>query len=172
MYYSVSHKIIRYRYYPCPISSVFDTHIFVFASENTCICIRIRSYQYLNLNPNKNTKTNMILVMFVRIRSDYTPNHRHRRVCHGLAMHPDRYTTTEGQDGNGAPPSLRCSLSHFFLYVRPSPTFDADSTPMQGDQGRGGGSILYSKMDEVRAWIEELNSTIPGSLLQRAMFGR
>jgi hypothetical protein len=73
MYYSVSDKNIRYRYYPCPISFVFDTHLSVFASENTRICIRIRSYPYSNSNPNENMKTNMVLVISVRIRSDYTP---------------------------------------------------------------------------------------------------
>jgi hypothetical protein len=62
---------IRYRQYPCLTSSVFDTHLFVFVSEN--IRIRIRSYPYSNLNPNKNMKTNMISVISVRIRSDYVP---------------------------------------------------------------------------------------------------
>jgi hypothetical protein len=64
---------IRYRQYPCPTSSVFDTHLSVFVSENIRIRIRIRSYPYSNLNPNKNMKTNMISVIFVRIRSDYIP---------------------------------------------------------------------------------------------------
>jgi hypothetical protein len=73
MYYSVSDKNIRYRYYPCPISSVFDTHLSIFASENTRICIKIRSYLYSNSNPKKNMKTNMVLVISVCIRSDYTP---------------------------------------------------------------------------------------------------
>jgi hypothetical protein len=62
-----------YRQYPCPTSSVFDTQLFVFVSENICIRIRIRSYPYSNSNPNKNMKTNMISVISVRIRSDYIP---------------------------------------------------------------------------------------------------
>jgi hypothetical protein len=62
---------IRYRQYPCPTSSVFDTQLSVFVSENIRIRIRIRSYPYSNSNPNKNMKTNMISVISVRIRSDY-----------------------------------------------------------------------------------------------------
>jgi hypothetical protein len=61
---------IRYRQYPCSTSSVFDTQLFVFVSEN--IRIRIRSYPYSN--SNKNMKTNMVSVISVRIRSDYIPN--------------------------------------------------------------------------------------------------
>jgi hypothetical protein len=63
---------IRYRQYPCPISSVFDTHIPVFVFENIRICIR--SYSYSNSNPSKNMKTNMISVISVCIRSDYIPS--------------------------------------------------------------------------------------------------
>jgi hypothetical protein len=62
---------IRYRQYSCPISSVFNTHLSVFVSEN--IRIRIRIYPYSNSNSNKNMKTNMISVISVRIRSDYIP---------------------------------------------------------------------------------------------------
>jgi hypothetical protein len=62
---------IRYRQYPCPTSSVFDTQLFVFVFEN--IRIRIRSYPYSNPNPNKNIKTNMVSVISVCIRSDYIP---------------------------------------------------------------------------------------------------
>jgi hypothetical protein len=76
MYYSVSDKNIHYRCYPCPTSSVFDTHLSVFASENIRICIRIRSYPYSNSNPKKNMKTNMVSVKSVCIRSDYTPTHK------------------------------------------------------------------------------------------------
>jgi hypothetical protein len=65
---------IRYRQYPCPTSSVFDTQLSVFVSENIRIRIRIRSYPYSNSNPNKNMKTNMVSVISVRIRSDYIPN--------------------------------------------------------------------------------------------------
>jgi hypothetical protein len=32
MYYSVSDKNIRYQCYPCPTSSIFDTHLSIFAS--------------------------------------------------------------------------------------------------------------------------------------------
>ena len=74
--YTISDKNIRYRRYPCPISSVFDPRLSVFVFENIRICIRIRSYPYSNSNPNKNMKTNMISVISVRIRSDYTPNLR------------------------------------------------------------------------------------------------
>jgi hypothetical protein len=76
MWNDVLHDIrqkIRYRQYPCPISSVFDTQLSVFVSENIRICIRIRSYPYSISNPNKNMKTNMVSVISVRIRSDYIP---------------------------------------------------------------------------------------------------
>ena len=72
--YTISDKNIRYRRYPCPISSVFDPRLSVFVFENIRICIRFRSYPYSNSNPNKNMKTNMILLISVRIRSDYTPS--------------------------------------------------------------------------------------------------
>jgi hypothetical protein len=72
--YTISDKNIRYRRYPCPISSVFDPRLSVFVFENIRICIRIRSYPYSNSNPTKNTKTNMISLISVRIRSDYTPS--------------------------------------------------------------------------------------------------
>ena len=62
---------IRYRQYPCPTSSVFDTQLSVFVFENIRIRICIRSYPYSNSNPNKNMKTNMISVISVHIRSDY-----------------------------------------------------------------------------------------------------
>ena len=71
--YTISDKNIRYRRYPCPISSVFDPRLSVFVFENIRICIRIRSYPYSNSNPTKNMKTNMISLISVRIRSDYTP---------------------------------------------------------------------------------------------------
>jgi hypothetical protein len=54
----------------------FDPRLSAFVFENICICIRIWSYPYSNLNSNKNMKTNMISLIFVRIRSDYTPNLR------------------------------------------------------------------------------------------------
>jgi hypothetical protein len=73
MSYTISDKNIRYRRYPCPISSVFDPRLSVFVFENIRICIRIRSYPYSNLNSTKNMKTNMISLISVRIRSDYTP---------------------------------------------------------------------------------------------------
>jgi hypothetical protein len=69
--YTISDKNIRYRRYPCSISSVFDPRLFVFVFENIRICIRIRSYPYSN--STKNMKTNMISLISVRIRSDYTP---------------------------------------------------------------------------------------------------
>jgi hypothetical protein len=75
--YTISDKNIRYRRYPCPISSVFDPRLSVFVFENIRICIRIRSYPYSNSNPTKNMKTNMISLISVRIRSDYTPIHGH-----------------------------------------------------------------------------------------------
>ena len=71
--YTISDKNIRYRRYPCPISSVFDPRLSVFVFENIRICIRIRSYPYSNSNPTKNMKTNMISLISVCIRSDYTP---------------------------------------------------------------------------------------------------
>jgi hypothetical protein len=71
--YTISDKNIRYRHYPCPISSVFDPRLSVFVFENIRICIRIRSYPYSNSNLTKNMKTNMISLISVRIRSDYTP---------------------------------------------------------------------------------------------------
>jgi hypothetical protein len=74
----ISDKKNRYRQYPCPTSSVFDTQLSVFVSENICIRIRIRSYPYSNSNPNKNMKINMISVISVRIRSDYIPFHTPR----------------------------------------------------------------------------------------------
>ena len=67
---------IRYRQYPCPTSSVFDTQLSVFVFENIRICIRIRSYPYSNLNPNKNIKINMISLISVCIWSYYTPTRR------------------------------------------------------------------------------------------------
>jgi hypothetical protein len=70
MSYTTSDKV-RYRQYSCLTSSVFDTHLSVFVSENIRIHIRIRSYPYSN--PNKNMKTNMISVISVCIRSDYIP---------------------------------------------------------------------------------------------------
>jgi hypothetical protein len=70
--YTIFDKNIRYRRYPCPISSVFDPRLFVFVFENIRICIRIRSYPYSNSNSTKNMKTNMISLISVRIRSDYT----------------------------------------------------------------------------------------------------
>ena len=70
--YTISDKNIRYRRYPCPISSVFDPRLSVFVFENIRIYIRIRSYSYSNSNPTKNMKTNMISLISVRIRSDYT----------------------------------------------------------------------------------------------------
>jgi hypothetical protein len=77
---------IRYRQYPCPTSSVFDTQLSVFVSENIRIRIRIRSYPYSNSNPNKNMKTNMISVISVRIRSDYIPSSIcvSPRLCRGV----------------------------------------------------------------------------------------
>jgi hypothetical protein len=72
--YTISDKNIRYRRYPCPISSVFDPRLSVFVFENIRICIPIQSYLYSNSNPTKNMKTNMISLVFVRIRSDYTPS--------------------------------------------------------------------------------------------------
>jgi hypothetical protein len=51
MSYTISDKNIRYRRYPCPISSVFDPRLSVFVFENIRICIRIRSYPYSNSNP-------------------------------------------------------------------------------------------------------------------------
>jgi hypothetical protein len=72
--YMISDKNIRYRRYPCPISSVFDPRLSIFVFENIRICIRIRSYPYSNSNPTKNMKTNMISSISVRIRSDYTPS--------------------------------------------------------------------------------------------------
>jgi hypothetical protein len=60
---------IHYRQYSCPTSSVFDTHLFVFVSENIHIRIRIRSYPYSNSNLNQNMKTNIISVISVHIRS-------------------------------------------------------------------------------------------------------
>jgi hypothetical protein len=73
MSYTISDKNIRYRRYPCPISSIFDPRLSVFVFENICICICIRSYPYSNSNPTKNIKTNMISLISVRIRTDYTP---------------------------------------------------------------------------------------------------
>ena len=58
--YTISDKNIRYRRYPCPISSVFDPRLSVFVFENIRICILIRSYPYSNSNPSKNMETNMI----------------------------------------------------------------------------------------------------------------
>jgi hypothetical protein len=65
---------IRYRQYLCPTSSIFDTQLSVFVSENIHIRIRIQSYPHSNLNPNKNIKTNMVSVISIHIRSDYIPN--------------------------------------------------------------------------------------------------
>jgi hypothetical protein len=73
MSYTIFDKNIRYRRYPCPISSAFDPRLSVFVFENIRICIRIRSYPYSNPNPTKNMKINMISLISVRIRSDYTP---------------------------------------------------------------------------------------------------
>jgi hypothetical protein len=73
-------KNIRYRRYPCPISSVFDPRLSVFIFANIHICIRIRSYLYSNSNPNKNMKTNMISLISVRIQSDYTPIYSRRKL--------------------------------------------------------------------------------------------
>jgi hypothetical protein len=70
MSYTISDKNIRYRRYPCPISSVFDPRLSVFVFENIRICIRIRSYPYSNSNLTKNMKTNMISLITVRIRSE------------------------------------------------------------------------------------------------------
>jgi hypothetical protein len=71
--YTITDKNIRYRRYPCPISSVFDPRLSVFVFENIRICIRIRSYPNSNSNLTKNMKTNIISLISVRIRSDYTP---------------------------------------------------------------------------------------------------
>jgi hypothetical protein len=73
MSYTISDKNIRYRRYPCLISSVFDSRLSVFVFKNIRICIRIRSYPYSNSNPTKNMKTNMISLVSVSIRSDYNP---------------------------------------------------------------------------------------------------
>jgi hypothetical protein len=69
MSYTISDKIICYRRFPCPTSSVFDnypylysiTFIFIFVFKAIRIRIRI-----------KNMKTNIISLIYVRIRSDYT----------------------------------------------------------------------------------------------------
>ena len=76
MWNDVLHDIrqkIRCRQYPCPTSSIFDSQLSVFVSENIRIRIRIRSYPYSNSNLNKNMKTNMVSEISVRIRSDYIP---------------------------------------------------------------------------------------------------
>jgi hypothetical protein len=65
--YMIFDKNIRYRHYPCPISSIFDPRLSVFVFENIHICIRIRSYPYSNSNPNKNMKTNMISLISIHI---------------------------------------------------------------------------------------------------------
>jgi hypothetical protein len=64
---------IRYRRYLCVTSSIFDTSLSVFASENIRICIRIQNYPYSNSNSNKNMKTKVVSVISIRIRCDYTP---------------------------------------------------------------------------------------------------
>jgi hypothetical protein len=84
--YTISHKNIRYRRYPCPISSVFNPQLSVFVFENIRICIRIRSYPYSNSNPTKNMKTNIISLISVRIPSDYTPTH-HSSVAWRASSH-------------------------------------------------------------------------------------
>jgi hypothetical protein len=95
---------ICYRQYPCPTSSVFDTHLFVFVSENIRICIRIRSYPYSNSNPNKNMKTNMISVISLCIRSDYIPSWG----CRAVSSLP---SVGWGMDQNGLPYRLRLCVA-------------------------------------------------------------
>lgn len=70
----ISNKHIRYRCYTCLTSSIFDTRLSVFVSENIYICIYIRSYPYSNLNPNKIMKAKMDAVISIYIRSNYIHN--------------------------------------------------------------------------------------------------
>jgi hypothetical protein len=71
-WYSI--KKICYRRYRCSISSLFDTRLFVCASENIHICICIRRCSYSN--PNKIMKSNMVL-------------NNKKSVTYVLALRPD-----------------------------------------------------------------------------------
>jgi hypothetical protein len=107
MWNDVLHDIrqkIRYRQYPCPTSSVFDTQLSVFVFENIRIRICIRSYPYSNSNPNKNMKTNMVSVISVRIRSDYIPNEQYPCTVHAdlysLVRHAWTFTFCQAEGIN------------------------------------------------------------------------